>query len=134
MARIQKQGILLEDAEGMIGKEFPDAKHFYRALQKLKNLNPTDREFILTSAEIDYMEITIEKLETISFDPEWITMKGKNDLEKLKGRKFKHKWQLSEALAEISSHWRPIENDEKYNESLQHKMSHIYDKFRYPNN
>jgi len=134
MARIQKQGILLEDAEGMIGKEFPDAKHFYRALQKLKNLNPTDREFILTSAEIDDMEITIEKLETISFDPEWITMKGKNDLEKLKGRKFKHKWQLSEALAEISSHWRPIENDEKYNESLQHKMSHIYDKFRYPNN
>jgi PiT family inorganic phosphate transporter len=134
MARIQKQGILLEDVEGMIGKEFPNAEHFDRALQKLKNLKPEDREFILTSTEIDYMEITIEKLDTISFDPDWITMKEKNDLEKLEGRKFKHKWQLGEALAEISPHWRPIENEKKYNESLQHKMSHIYDKFRYPNN
>jgi len=134
MARIQKQGILLKDVEGMIGKEFPNAEHFDRALQKLKNLKPEDREFILTSAEIDYMEITIEKLDTISFDPDWITMKEKNDLEKLEGRKFKHKWQLGEALAEISPHWRPIENEKKYNESLQHKMSHIYDKFRYPNN
>ncbi len=134
MARIQKQGILLKDVEGMIGKEFPNAEHFDRALQKLKNLKPEDREFILTSTEIDYMEITIEKLDTISFDPDWITMKEKNDLEKLEGRKFKHKWQLGEALAEISPHWRPIENEKKYNESLQHKMSHIYDKFRYPNN
>ena len=134
MARIQKQGILLDDAESMIGKEFPNAKHFYEALQKLKNLKPEDREFILISAEIDQMEITIEKLETISFDPDWITKQEKNDLEKLEGRKFKHKWQLDEALAEISPHWRHMENEKKHNESLQHKMSHIYDKFRYPNN
>ena len=79
------------------------------------------------------MEITIEKLETISFEPDWITKQEKNDLEKLEGRKFKHKWQLGEALAEISPHWQPIENEKKYNESLQHKLSHIYDKFRYSN-
>ena len=81
MARIQKQGIPLDDAESMIGKEFPNAKHFYEALQKLKNLKPEDREFILMSAEMDQME-----------------------------------------------------NEKKHNESLHHKMSHIYDKFRYPNN
>jgi len=133
MARIQKQGISLEEAERTIEKEFPDAKHFYQALSNLKNLEPTEREFILASAEIDHMEITADKLKTINFDPDWITKKEKNDLEKLEGRKFKHKWQLGEALAEISTHWRPIENEKKYNESLQHKMSHIYDKFRYPN-
>ena len=54
------------------------------------------------SFEIDYMEITNEKLNTISFEPHWITTKEKNDLEKLEGKKFKHKWQLCEALAEIS--------------------------------
>ncbi len=134
MARIQKQGIPLDNAESMIGKEFPNAKHFYEALKKLKNLKPEDREFILMSAEIDQMEITAEKLETISFDPYWITKQEKNDLEKLEGRKFKHKWQLDEALAEISPHWQPIENEKKHNESLQHKLSHIYDKFRYHNN
>jgi len=134
MARIQKQGILLKGAEGMIGKEFSNAEDFYTALSDLKKLKPEEREYILRSAEIDHMEITVEKLEAISFDPDWITMKEKNDLGKLEGRKFKHKWQLDEALAEISPYWLPIENEKKHNESLQHKMSHVYDKFRYPNN
>ena len=135
MARIQKQGIPLdEDAEDMIEKEFSNAELFNRALRNLKNLKPEDREFILMSAEIDHMEITIEKLETIGFDPDWITNKEKADLEKLQGWKFKHKWQIDQALAEMSPNWRPIENEKKHNQSLQHKMSHIYDRFRYPSN
>ena len=133
MARIQKQGISLEETERIAGKEFPNAEHFYRALSNLKNLKPAEREFILTSAEIDHMEITIDKLETISFDSDWITKPERNDLEKLDGRKFKHKWHLNEVLAEISPHWRLKENDKKHNENLKHKMTHIYDKFRYPN-
>ena len=133
MARIQKKGISLEDAEGMIGTEFSNAENFNRALRNLKNLKPKDRKFILTSAEIDHMEITVEKLETIGFETDWITKQEKNNLEKLEGRKFKHKWQIDEALAELSPHWQPIENKKKYNESLKHKMSHIYDKFRYSN-
>jgi PiT family inorganic phosphate transporter len=133
MARIQKQDISLEDAEDMIEKEFSNAENFNQALRYLKNLKPKDREYILTSAEIDHMEITIEKLETIGFEPDWITKQEKNNLEKLEGRKFKHKWQIDEALAELSPHWQPIENKKKYNESLKHKMSHIYDKFRYSN-
>jgi PiT family inorganic phosphate transporter len=134
MARIQKQGISFVEAEILIDKEFPNAAEFYRALSNLKKLKPEEQEYIFTSAEIDPMEITVEKLETISIDPDWITNQEKNDLEKLVGRKFKHKWQLDEALAQISSSWRPIENKKKHNESLQHKMSHVYDKFRCLNN
>jgi PiT family inorganic phosphate transporter len=134
MARIKKQGISLKQTESIIGKEFPNAEHFKRALSKSKDLKPKERAFILKSAEIDNMDITKENLKTISFDPHWITKKEKNDLEKLEGRKFKHTWQLDEALAEISPYWRPIENDNKYNENLKLKLSHIYEKFRHPNN
>jgi PiT family inorganic phosphate transporter len=133
MARIQKQGISLSETGIVIGKEFSNAENFYRALSDLKKLKPEEREYILASAEIDPMEITAEKLETISSDPDWITIKEKNDLKKLVGREFKHKWQLNEALAEISPEWRPIENETKHNERLQNKLSHVYDKFRYPN-
>jgi len=131
LARIQKQGISLEKAGDLFGKEFPDAEHFNRALSIQKNMKPTDREFIFRTAEIDPMEVTAEKLATISLDTEWITEQEYVALEKLEGKKFKHKWQLDEALVEISPHWQPIENEKVYNESLQHKMSHIYDKFRY---
>ena len=134
MARIQKQGISFAEAEILIDKEFPNAADFYQAVSNLKKLKPEEQEYIFTSTEIDPIEITVEKLETISIDPDWITNQEKNDLEKLAGRKFKHKWQLDEALAQISPSWRPIENNKKHNESLQHKMSHVYDKFRYLNN
>ena len=133
MARIQKEGISLEGTERMLGKEFPDAEHFYRALSNLKNSKPAEREFILASAEIDPMEVTVETLETIDFDSDWISEREKNDLMKLEGRKFIHKWQLDEALAEISPSWRLKENDKKYNENLKNKLSHLYEKFRYPN-
>ena len=132
MARIQKKGILLENIEGIIGKEFPNAAHFYRALQKLEKLNTEDRAFILASAEIDPMEIAIDKLKAISFDPGWITKKEKGDLEKLEGRQFKHKWQVRDALAEINPDWKLSKKDKKENEKLQNKMAHIYNKFRHP--
>jgi len=134
MARIQNQGISLKETENMIGKEFPDAEHFASALSKSINLKPEERDFILKSAEIDKMNITKENLETISVDQHWITQKEKNDLEKLKGRKFRHKWQLDEALSEISPYWRPRENDKNFNENLKQKLSHIYEKFRRYNN
>ena len=133
MARIQARGISLQENKSMIGKKFSNAKHFYRALSSLKNLKPEEQEFILKSAEIDRMEVTVEALEAINFDSDWIAEREKNDLIKLENRKFKHKWQLDEALAEISPYWRLKENDKKYNENLKSKMSHIYEKFRYPN-
>jgi len=134
MARIQKQGISLKETESIIGKKFPDAEHFNRVLSKLKDLRLKERDFILKSTEIDNMDITKESLESISFDQHWFTENEKKDLEKLVGKKFKHTWQLDEALAERSAYWRPIENDKKYNENLKHKLSHIYEKFRHPNN
>lgn len=134
MARIQKQGILLKETESIIGKKFPKAEHFNRALSSLMNLNPEELDFILKSAEIDNMAITRETLESINFDPHGITEKEKNALEKLAGREFKHTWQLDEALAEKSIYWRPRENDKKYNENLKHKLLHIYEKFRHSNN
>ena len=88
----------------------------------------------MKSAEIDNMDITKENLKMIAIDPHWITKKEKNDLKKLEGRKFKHKWQLDDALSEISPYWRSRENDKKYNENLKHKLSHIYEKFRRHNN
>ena len=110
-----------------------NAKHFSQALSSLKKFKPEELETILQSAEIDRMEVTVETLDTINFDPEWITEQEKNDLKKLENRKFEHKWQLDKALVEISPSWGLKENDKKYNESIKHKMSHIYEKFRYPN-
>jgi len=61
----------------------------------------------------------------------WFTEEQKKALHELEGRVFIHKWQLNEALAEISPQWRFRENDKDYNKNLQNKLSHIYRFFRY---
>jgi PiT family inorganic phosphate transporter len=85
MARIKEQGIFFKETENIMGKEFPDAEHFYSVLSKSKNLKPKKRDFILKSAEIYNIDITNKNLETISSDLLWITKKKKTDLEKLEG-------------------------------------------------
>ncbi|MCG6912011.1 MAG: inorganic phosphate transporter family protein [Deltaproteobacteria bacterium] len=130
MARIQQKGIVLDELEGLAGKEFPDAVHFMRALEANGHLTPEDEAFILESAEIDPMEITTGNLDTIDFNPNWITAREKDDLKKLEGRYFKHKWQLREALAHLSPRWKPIEGDKRHNDILLNKLTHIYDKLR----
>ena len=133
LSRIQRQGIPAEKTERMMGKEYPDAVHLFRALSSLKNLKPEEREFILKSSEIDCMEITGETLESIDSDSGWLVEGEKNDLMKLENRKFNHSWQLDDALAEISPHWRFKDNDKKYNEKLKDKMLQIYEYFRCSN-
>jgi PiT family inorganic phosphate transporter len=132
LARIQAQGIALQKAENILGKEFSNAKSFYGAISELTDVKPEDHGFVLASAEIDRLEVTAEALEMIDFDSDWISEQEKEDLMKLEGRTFMHKWQLDEALADISPRWKPKEDDKKYNENLKNKMSHIYEKFRNP--
>ena len=66
-------------------------------------------------------------------DNPWITDKQKEDLKKLEGRIFVHKWLLDEALGEISSYWRYRENDKKHNQEIKRKLSNIYEMFLYKN-
>jgi hypothetical protein len=61
----------------------------------------------------------------------WFTEEQKKALYELEGREFIHKWQLNEALAEISPQWRFRENDKDYNRNLQNKLLHTYRFFRY---
>ena len=51
--------------------------------------------------------------------------------EQLDGRVFEHKWQLDEALAEVSPHWQFRVDDDKFNRDLRQKLSYIYRFFRY---
>ena len=83
----------------------------------------------MTASEIDDMGVTKAAIAMISAD--WFTSEQKKALEQLEGREFVHKWQLNDALAEISPQWRFRENDKDYNKIIEHKLSHIYRFFRY---
>ena len=129
MERIRSTGISTDKLNDLFGKDFSTAAGFKKALSEHVTLTPDEQDVIMTSAEIDAMDVTRERISKISLD--WFTKEQKKALYELDGREFIHKWQLNEALAEISPHWRFRENDKDYNRNLQNKLSHIYRFFRY---
>ena len=129
MERIRSTGISTDKLNDLFGKDFSTAAGFKKALSEHVTLTPDEQDVIMTSAEIDEMDVSQVKISKLSAG--WFTKEQKKALYELEGREFIHKWQLNEALAEISPHWRFRENDKDYNRNLQNKLSHIYRFFRY---
>jgi len=124
MDRLQSAGVAAEKLESLVGKNFPAAAKFKKALSKRTTLTPEQLTIVLTFAEIDEMAVTKTGLSKIS--AAWFTKEQEKALHELEGRRFIHKWQLNEALAEISPQWRFRQNDKDYNKKLDNKLSHIY--------
>ncbi len=127
--RIQKAHIPLTGLEPVFGKEFANASRFQKVFSKLKKLTDQDRNFITASAEIDKLIITARRIDAINRHR--ITEKFIIPLRELEGLHFNHKWQLEDALAEKSIHWRQKENDNHYNADIRKRIDYIYRTFRY---
>jgi PiT family inorganic phosphate transporter len=126
--RIQDKGVSTEGLENVQLKEFATAVKFNKALSEHMELTRQERDLIMTSAELDEMEVTRSGITGI--DMNWITPVQIAALQLLEGRVFEHKWQLDEALAEVSPSWRSMEDDDKHNRDLREKLSYIYRFFR----
>jgi PiT family inorganic phosphate transporter len=126
--RIQKAHIPLTGLEPVFGKEFANASRFQKVFSKLKKLTDQDRNFITASAEIDKLIITARRIDALN--SEWITEKYIIPLRELEGLHFNHKWQLEDALAEKSIHWRQKENDIHHNADIRKRIDYIYRTFR----
>jgi len=131
--RIQEAGIATENLRELLHVQYPDASRFDDELSKIKELDREDRNYIFSSAEINQMNIVDSVISAIPVDEHWITEKQKSDLKRLEGRSFYHKWQLQNALVEISPYWQYVANDKGHNEKVGHQLSRIYKLFRYNN-
>jgi len=127
--RIQDKGVSTQGLVNVQLKEFSTAVKFNKALSEHMELTRQERDIIMTSAELDEMEITRTGITGI--DMNWITPNQIAALELLEGRVFERKWQLDDALAEVSPYWRFSDIDDKFNRDLRQKLTYIYRFFRY---
>ena len=126
--RIQDKGVSTKGLENVQLKEFDTAVKFNKELSEYMDLTRQERDIIMASAELDEMEVTKEGI--TGLDMNWITPQQAAGLELLEGRVFEHKWQLDDALAEMSPSWRLKEDDEKHNRDIEQKLAYIYKYFR----
>ncbi len=66
VVRIKKSQISLKGLESIIGKEFANSDQFNKVLSKQKMLTDADCSFILVSTDIENLEITEHRIDTIN--------------------------------------------------------------------
>ena len=128
--RIRDAGIGTENLEELLHQQYPNASRFNDDLSKIMGMNREERNFVFKSAEFIQIKITASGINAMPTGPHGFNDKEKSDLKKLEGHTFYHKWLLNDALVEISSHWKKMDNDKTHNEEVRFKLSRIYEMFR----
>ena len=99
-----------------------------RRLDNRVKIDSMQRDFILSSAEIDKLKITLAAINKV--DTVWISPEQLNALKKLKGRSFEHKWQLVQALGDETPAWQFSQNSKSQNDELNNRLANLYSIFR----
>ena len=128
MARINAAGISTLAFDDLAGKNFDTAVEFSKQLKKRANLKFTQRDFILSCAEIGTLSVSPAAI--AKMDSKWFSIIQLDAIKKLRGRSFAHKWQLHQALADDTPAWRFRKNDKNYNEELNNRLAYLYSIFR----
>ena len=119
----------MEPLTDLSGHIYPDALTFNQSLEKHYHLSADQKVFVIESAAID--EMLIESDTIASIESHWLSPPQKEALQMLSGRHFVHRWQLEEALAQLSAAWRTIPGEDEHNEKLANQLAYLYKLFRH---
>jgi PiT family inorganic phosphate transporter len=130
--KLEEKHIPVEHLKELEGQRFHNMSKFREALISHEQLSESQLYQIFNIAQRDSFRIdsTIAERE---MDPNHFTPEQIEAVKKLHGKVFVHKWQLDEALAQISPAWRlkPDKNVNKiYNKAIRKKRRELYLIFR----
>lgn len=102
------------------GKTFKNATALKKSIEKETALSAKQKMDVIESAEVHYMTIDPTKFADLNQN-NWLTETQKDAIKKLKGKTYRHKWQLRDALIEQSKEWDFLE-DTAQNKHLNKKL------------
>ncbi len=128
LQKLAQENIPTSHLKALMGKRFRNMYKFRESLKKSESLSESQLFRIFEIAEVDsfYIDSTIAESE---LDPNEFTPAQIEAVKKLHGKVFTHKWQLDQALANISPAWRLKPNDlsnKFYNKSILKKRKILY--------
>jgi len=130
--KLAAENIPVRNLQSLNGKQFKNMYKFRESLQQREALNESQLYKIFELAEVDsfYIDSTLAstELDAEMFSPEQIEA-----VKKLHGRLFIHKWQLDDALAQLSPAWRLKPNtirNKFFNKNILKKRQILYQVFK----
>ena len=128
MQKLAEKHIPITHLKELEGKRFYNMSKFREALKSREDLSETQLYQIFNIAQRDSFRID-STIASREMDPNHFTREQIEAVKKLHGKVFVHKWQLDEALAQISPAWRlkPENNANKiYNKAIRKKRRELY--------
>ncbi len=131
LQKLSEEHIPVHNLKDLQGKQFRNMYKFREVLQRHEELNESQLYKIFEIAEVDSFMIDSTIAQT-ELDPNEFTRGQIEAVKKLHGRTFVHKWQLDEALAQLSPEWRLKPNvlrNKFYNQNILKKRQILYQVF-----
>jgi PiT family inorganic phosphate transporter len=129
--RLDLEGVETERLRAIEGRVYGSVHEIEVALEALPGIEEEDAAKILAFAEIDVMRVDLSRFARL--DRSWMTPAQLTALRAVAGRRFTHKWELAEALAEATPDWRFAEattTNKVFNKDLRNKLETVYRVFR----
>jgi PiT family inorganic phosphate transporter len=124
-------GVPVAGLQVLQNRNYVSAREFATVLDGVANLPEDDRDRVMVAAEIDEMFLEITRFNEL--DHGWLTSDQLKAVYGLAGEFYRHRWQLSEALAAASPDWRMLEDsraNKAHNKDLRQKLDSLYRAFR----
>jgi len=130
MIHLEQKGVVMTDFSSLKDQEVAGGVHFRDLLRSRVNLDDKAESRIIAAAEIHPLDVTATRLREL--DRDYLTTDQVDALERLVDRRFRHRWQLYEALAELNPEWQRKEDSKLYkpfNKHLTEQLGYLYSLF-----
>jgi len=132
-AKLGEDGVYDPALADLVDREFDSAVAFSDAARSRLG-SAADLQAIVARSRLQPMEIDAERVEAL-LAQSWLTPGERAAVVQLRGRRFRHAWQLGDALAALSKDWRPrppTTRNKLHNEALRTKLGRLEGWFALP--
>lgn len=130
IGRLATQGIEVAPLADIAGREFPSGIRLRDALRARLRLTDAQEAEVLETSHVFY--VSFSPLSLAAFRPYGLTERQVEAVTALGGQAFSHKWQVAEALAQLSPEWRIVEETKATkldNKRVRQQLDLIYRSF-----
>ena len=124
MEKIAEEQIGHEGLEDILWETYPNSRAFSRAVSDHSDLKREDINSLLQITEL--FEVEMSPATFTYLRSEGIEISQDSYLAALDGRTFQHKWQIREALADLSESFRYEEGNDKWNNSVDKRFNDLF--------
>jgi len=124
MEKIVEEKIAHEGLEDILWETYPNSRTFSRAVSDHSDLNREDINKLLQITEL--FEVEMSPVTFTFLRSEGIVISQESYLAALDGRTFQHKWQIREALENLSESFRYEDGNDKWNTLVDKRFTHLF--------